>query len=96
MGQSNIGYWHDDRPTMATVKKGDGINFPKKGDFVIMDYTANYYKNGVKAGSSKLLGKPVKFQIGQGLVNNCWEWAIPRMSKGERIQLNCPANYGYE
>lgn len=79
---------------MNTVKAGDGVNFPKKGDRVTVHYTGTL-ENGSKFDSSRDRGQPFVFQIGVGQVIRGWDEGVAQMSVGQRANLVCTPDYGY-
>ncbi|CAK4255244.1 unnamed protein product [Aphanomyces euteiches] len=61
---------------------GDGINYPKKGQTVVVHYTA-YLQDGKKFDSSRDRDKPFKFKLGA-------EQVIPGLDEGiERVGYHC-------
>mmetsp|Transcript_27950 Transcript_27950/g.37777 ORF Transcript_27950/g.37777 Transcript_27950/m.37777 type:complete len:110 (+) Transcript_27950:73-402(+) len=78
-----------------TLKAGDGVNFPKKGDTVTMHYTGTLSSNGKKFDSSVDRGQPFKTRIGVGQVIQGWDEGVPTMSLGEKAVLRMTSDYGY-
>lgn len=86
-----------DRPVMPVdeIQPGDGVNFPKRGDELVMHYVGTLKENGSQFDSSRDRNEPFKFRIGVGQVIQGWEEGVTRMSKGQRAILKVPANKGY-
>merc|ERR1712058_42107 len=70
---------------IETLKKGDGVTFPKQGQSVTCHYTLTL-TDGRKIDSSRERNKPFTFNIGQG---------VAKMSKGERAKLTMSPALGY-
>ncbi|XP_033109170.1 12 kDa FK506-binding protein-like [Anneissia japonica] len=79
---------------VETLKAGDGSNFPKKGQMVVVHYTGKF-KDGTKFDSSRDRGKPFKFSLGAGEVIRGWDEGVAQMSLGQRAILTCPPEYAY-
>ncbi|GJJ68393.1 FK506-binding protein 1 [Entomortierella parvispora] len=80
--------------TKTTITPGDGINFPKPGQTVVMHYVGTL-ESGRKFDSSRDRGTPFQTQIGVGRVIKGWEKGVPLMSVGERAILKITYDYGY-
>ncbi|CAE8616017.1 unnamed protein product [Polarella glacialis] len=81
---------------VETLKEGDGVTFPKKGDRLTMHYTGTLASTGVKFDSSRdREAEPFAFQIGVGQVIQGWDFGVMKMSLGERAILRVPADLGY-
>merc|ERR1712098_732569 len=79
---------------IETLKKGDGVTFPKKGQSVTCHYTLTL-TDGRKIDSSRDRNKPFTFNIGQGEVIAGWDEGVAKMSKGERAKLTMSPALGY-
>uniref|UniRef100_UPI00358E19B3 peptidyl-prolyl cis-trans isomerase FKBP1A-like n=1 Tax=Myxine glutinosa TaxID=7769 RepID=UPI00358E19B3 len=77
-----------------TIKPGDGVTFPKKGQTCVVHYTGTL-DNGTKFDSSRDRQKTFMFEIGKGEVIRGWDEGVSRMSVGERARLKCTPDYGY-
>jgi len=73
---------------------GDGVTFPQPGQDVTVHYTL-FLDNCVFIESSRDEGEPLTFTIGQGLLIDGWEEAIPRMSLGQRASLTLSPDMAY-
>lgn len=60
---------------------GDGQNFPKRGNTVIVHYTGRL-EDGSKFDSSRDRNEPFEFVLGAGQVIRGWEEGLAQMSKG--------------
>jgi len=80
--------------TIETVKAGDGVTFPKKGQLVVVHYTGTL-TNGKKFDSSRDRGKPFEFRIGEGQVIRGWDEGVAQLSVGQRANLTCTPDYAY-
>jgi len=76
------------------VTPGDGKNFPKKGDVVVMHYVGKL-TNGKVFDSSRQRGQPFRSVIGVGRLIKGWDEGIPTMSLGESAILSIQPEYGY-
>ncbi|KAF9898253.1 FK506 binding protein proline rotamase rapamycin-binding protein [Lobosporangium transversale] len=80
--------------TKKTITPGDGINFPKAGQTVVIHYTGTL-ENGRKFDSSRDRGEPFVTQIGVGRVIKGWDKGVPLMSVGERAILHITYDHAY-
>ncbi|ETV84829.1 hypothetical protein H257_03913 [Aphanomyces astaci] len=79
---------------LATVKPGDGTNFPKDGDTVRVHYLGKL-ADGMLFDSSRERGRTFEFKVGVGQVIRGWDEGIKKMSKGQIARLELPPSYGY-
>nr|XP_033807510.1 peptidyl-prolyl cis-trans isomerase FKBP3 [Geotrypetes seraphini] len=85
----------------SILKKGDKINFPKKGDTVHCWYTGmlengTVFDSNVQASSKKKkAAKPLNFKVGVGKVIRGWDEALLTMSKGEKARLEIESEWAY-
>ncbi|ORZ31877.1 hypothetical protein BCR44DRAFT_1480264 [Catenaria anguillulae PL171] len=80
--------------TKETIKAGDGVNFPKKGDKCRMHYVGTL-TDGKKFDSSRDRGQPFETEIGVGRVIRGWDEGVPQMSVGEVARLTITGDYAY-
>lgn len=81
--------WHK-----KVVTKGNGKNFPKKGDVVSMHYVGTL-TSGKKFDSSRDRNDPFSTSIGVGRVIKGWDAGVPTMSLGERAILTIGYDHAY-
>ncbi|KAL4641806.1 peptidyl-prolyl cis-trans isomerase FKBP3 [Arapaima gigas] len=87
--------------TKTIVKKGDKINFPKKGDAVSCWYTGTledgtvFDSNIPTTARKKKQSKPLSFKVGTGRVIRGWDEALLTMSKGETAKLEIEPEWAY-
>ena len=62
--------------TKETIKPGDGVTFPQKGDRLTMHYTGTLADGGKQFDSSVSRGKPFQFVIGIGQVIEGWDQGV--------------------
>ncbi|CDW86966.1 peptidyl-prolyl cis-trans isomerase fkbp1a [Stylonychia lemnae] len=77
-----------------TLVLGDGQNFPKRGNTVIVHYTGRL-EDGSKFDSSRDRNEPFEFVLGAGQVIRGWEEGLALMSKGQVVRLTCTPDYAY-
>ncbi|KAF9923476.1 FK506 binding protein proline rotamase rapamycin-binding protein [Linnemannia zychae] len=80
--------------TKTVISPGNGTDFPKTGDTVVMHYVGTLADNS-KFDSSRDRNKPFTTQIGVGRVIKGWDEAVPQMSVGEKAVLQISPDYGY-
>ncbi|THH29112.1 hypothetical protein EUX98_g5076 [Antrodiella citrinella] len=80
--------------TIETINRGDGVNFPKRGDLVVIHYVGTL-ENGQKFDSSRDRGDPFKTEIGVGKVIKGWDEGVPQLSLGEKAVLTATPDYAY-
>ncbi|TYZ68571.1 hypothetical protein PybrP1_006098 [[Pythium] brassicae (nom. inval.)] len=73
---------------------GDGINYPKKGQTVVVHYTG-YLQDGRKFDSSRDREKPFKFKLGAEQVIPGLDEGVERLCMKERAKLFVPADKAY-
>ncbi|KAI1898004.1 hypothetical protein AGOR_G00089160 [Albula goreensis] len=87
--------------TRSVLKKGDKVNFPKKGDTVSCWYTGTledgtvFDTNIPTAARKKKQAKPLSFKVGVGRVIRGWDEALLTMSKGETARLEIEPEWAY-
>lgn len=80
--------------SINTIYPGDGKTFPKPGDEVSIHYVGTL-ETGKKFDSSMERGAPFKTKIGVGEVIEGWDWAVIRMSKGQKAVLKITKDLAY-
>ncbi|GAB5587054.1 FK506 binding protein proline rotamase rapamycin-binding protein [Umbelopsis nana] len=80
--------------TVETIKAGDGVNFPKKGDQVTIHYVGTLL-DGTKFDSSRDRPEPFSCRIGVGQVIRGWDEGVPKISLGETAKLTATGDYAY-
>jgi FKBP-type peptidyl-prolyl cis-trans isomerase len=81
-------------PVMETLKAGDGSSFPAKGQTVTAHYRGTLM-DGTKFDASYDRNQPFSFKLGVGQVIKCWDFAISKMSIGQKIKVTCPSDWAY-
>jgi FKBP-type peptidyl-prolyl cis-trans isomerase len=76
------------------VTPGDNMNFPQRGDTLLMHYVGKL-TDGTVFDSSRERGTPFQFVIGVGHVIKGWDEGVMRMCKGQKAILNIPSAKGY-
>ena len=79
---------------VATIKSGDGVHFPTKGDIVNIHYCA-FLPDGTKFDSSRDRGRPLRFKVGAEAVIPGLDLAVARLTIGERAKVNIPSILAY-
>ena len=82
------------RVTVEIFSAGDGKNYPKKGNWVMIHYNA-YLSGGAMFDSSRDRLKPLRFRIGAEQVIPGLNSGISQLSVGERAKLIVPPNLGF-
>merc|ERR1712168_1284296 len=81
------------------LKKGDKINFPKKGDWVSCYYIGKLEDGTVfdqlQPGTKKKRNQPIKFRVGKGNVIRGWDEGVVTMSVGEKCELKIESDWAY-
>ncbi|XP_028677548.1 peptidyl-prolyl cis-trans isomerase FKBP3 [Erpetoichthys calabaricus] len=85
----------------SILKKGDKVNFPKKGDTVSCWYKGTledgtvFDSNIATSSKKKKATKPLSFKVGVGKVIRGWDEALLTMSKGEKALLEIDSEWAY-
>ena len=78
----------------TNVESGNGIVFPKKGDFLGVHYTGTL-ESGTVFDCSRQRNTLFEFQVGMGGVIQGWDKGLLEFSLGERTKLRIPPNLAY-
>ncbi|KAI8480768.1 FK506-binding protein 2B [Branchiostoma belcheri] len=86
--------------TKQILKKGDGKNFPSKGDLVSCWYKGmledgTVFDTNISDGSRKKKATALKFKVGTGRVIRGWDEGLMTMSKGEKAKLVIEPDWAY-
>ncbi|CAM9128457.1 unnamed protein product [Phaeothamnion confervicola] len=73
---------------------GDGKNYPRRGQYVEIHYTA-FLENGTQFDSSRERGKPFRFRLGCEQVVPGLDDGVAQISVGERAKVVIPASMAY-
>ncbi|CAG9324125.1 unnamed protein product [Blepharisma stoltei] len=79
---------------LETIKPGDGVNKPRKGQTVRVHYEG-FLTNGTKFDSSRDRGEMFSFKLGVGQVIRGWDEGVAQMSIGQRVRMTITPDYGY-
>eukprot|EP00088_Acartia_fossae_P036884 TRINITY_DN38081_c0_g1_i1.p1 TRINITY_DN38081_c0_g1~~TRINITY_DN38081_c0_g1_i1.p1 ORF type:complete len:125 (-),score=22.14 TRINITY_DN38081_c0_g1_i1:99-422(-) len=79
---------------IETLKPGDGVTYPQKGQKVSCHYVLTL-ESGKKVDSSRDRGRPFMFTLGKKEVIEGWEQGISQMTKGQRAKLTISPDLGY-
>jgi FK506-binding protein 1 len=79
---------------IQVLREGDGINFPRKGQKVSVNYTG-FTADGNVFDSSHDRGQPFSFRLGTGEVLRGFDEGVSLMSLGQIARLTCPPEYAY-
>ena len=82
------------QPQITTIKNGDGVNFPQRGQTVTAHYHGTF-TDGRVFDSSVQRNKPFQFKLGIGQVIKCWDLTVASMSKGQKVKVLCPSAIAY-
>ena len=77
------------------LSEGNGKDFPRKGDRLVMHYTGKLASNGKIFDCSRQKNKPFQFRIGVGQVIRGWDEGVAQMSLGEKCKLLIKSEFGY-
>ena len=80
---------------LKTLKPGDIINFPKKGDHCSIHYEVFLEedmrnKNPIPFDSSRARDETFRFRLGKGQVIEGMDIAVAKMSKGQEVEARIP------
>nr|XP_026690136.1 peptidyl-prolyl cis-trans isomerase FKBP3 [Ciona intestinalis] len=83
----------------TVIKKGDKVNFPKRGDKVSCYYVGKL-ENGtvfdsLQPGSKKKKNMPLVFKVGKENVIKGWDEALLTMSVGEKAEITIEPEWAY-
>ena len=86
---------------LKTLKPGDIINVPKKGDHCSIHYEVFLEedmrnKNPIPFDSSRARDETFRFRLGQGQVIEGMDIAVAKMSKGQEVEARIPYQLAYE
>jgi FKBP-type peptidyl-prolyl cis-trans isomerase len=51
--------------------------------------------DGTEFDASYNRNQPFSFKLGVGQVIRCWDFAIARMSTGQKVKVTCPSDWAY-
>lgn len=81
-------------PVIETINAGDGTSIPAKGQTVTAHYRGTLM-DGTEFDASYNRNQPFSFKLGVGQVIKCWDFAIGRMSIGQKVKVTCPSDWAY-
>ena len=83
-------------PVITTTQEGDGKTFPTKGQTVEAHYRGYFPgQEENEFDSSYKRNQPFSFKIGVGQVIRCWDYAIAKLSVGQKATVLCPSDWAY-
>ena len=93
--QSNNACTNNKGVILKTLKPGDIINIPKKGDHCNIHYEVFLEedmrnKNLIPFDSSRARDETFRFRLGQGQVIEGMDIAVAKMSKGQEVEAKIP------
>ena len=99
--QSNNACTDNNGVLLKTLKPGDIINIPKKGDHCSIHYEVFLEedmrnKNPIPFDSSRARDETFRFRLGQGQVIEGMDIAVAKMSKGQEVEARIPYQLAYE
>ena len=77
------------------IQSGDKINYPKIGNKLVLHFTGWYSETKRKFESSHDKKEPATIIIGKGMMIECWERVLLKISLGEKIKFVCPHSLAY-
>jgi|TARA_B110000208_G_scaffold168166_1_gene208119 FKBP-type peptidyl-prolyl cis-trans isomerase len=83
---------------METTFDGDDTNYPEVGDEVTVHYVITLADDPdiiVEDSRRRGPGFPFTFKLGSNRCMPGWDWALARMSQGQRCVFTVPADYAY-
>jgi FK506-binding protein 1 len=80
--------------TLEIFAAGDGINYPRPGNIVVVHYTG-FLTDGSRFDSSRDRGKPFKFKLGADQVIPGLDLGVAQLSIGERAKMTIPFHLAY-
>lgn len=84
----------EERIPIITIKPGDAIHFPKKGDSCLIHYTG-FLENGAIFDSSYNRDRPICIMLGMEQVIIGWDDVLLRMSRGQKGRVDIPPDMAY-
>lgn len=79
---------------IETIKPGDAVHFPNKGDSCLVHYTG-YLENGEVFDCSYTRDRPICIVVGKDQVIQGWDDVLQRMSRGQKGRVHIPPEYAY-
>ncbi|CAD8195542.1 unnamed protein product [Paramecium octaurelia] len=80
---------------ITTVKRGDEITYPKKGNHLRIHFEA-FRPNGEKIETTKDADRPFEFQIGVDDVIPGLQQILYKMTIGEKVKAEIPPQFAYQ
>lgn len=79
---------------VETLRQGDGVNFPGRGQTLVVHYTA-YLQSGQKLLSSLDQRQPFSFRLGMNQVIRGWDEGLSALSLGQKVRLTVSPDFAY-
>jgi FK506-binding protein 1 len=80
---------------VEVLKEGDNATYAKSGNLITLHFTGTFVESKKKFDSSYDKNEPAKIVIGKGIMIECWERIIPKISLGEKVSFVCPYSLAY-
>lgn len=80
---------------VEVLKEGDDVTYAKPGNLITLHFLGTFVEPKKKFDSTYDKNEPAKIVIGKGMMIECWERVIPKISLGEKVSFICPYSLAY-